>query len=196
MKKLIRLFLIQVVSALLLSSCQLISFNLPTPTISTTGANETPEIVNPATSTPLIVKTATPNTSQSTTTPTPSIILQTGSPAYIQNFVHTEEGCAWLGVAGQVFDTKGKPINNLVVNVKGTLGSDTIDKIGVTGIPEANFYGPGGYEIKIGDKPISTVNTLSINVLDLNGMILSKRVTFNTYSDCKKNLIIINFKMK
>jgi hypothetical protein len=205
MKKLIRLLLLQALCAFFISSCQFIPVYLPTPQIINTINTEPPTIINTATTTPLVLETANPNSEKTPTaspifsasaTPKPTIILQPGSPAYIQNFVHVEEDCSWLGVAGQVFDKNGKPINNLVMNVKGTLGSDTLDKISITGIPEANFYGPGGYEIKISNKTMVSENTLSIQVLDLKGEKLSKAIGFNTYSDCKKNLIIINFQIK
>jgi hypothetical protein len=210
-EKMKKLFLVLILCPLMFSSCQFISAIMTTPTFSETHVYDNPAAINSVTpndaATQVIsgILTASPkpeNTSTpspvilSTSTPTFLLILQTGSPAYIQNFVHTNEGCAWIGIAGQVFNSNGQPVNNLVVNVKGTLGSTAIDEVAVTGIPEANSYGPGGYEIKIGDKPVASKNTLTIQVLDLKGKALSKAVTFVTFSDCKRNLIIINFQMK
>jgi hypothetical protein len=142
----------------------------------------------------MLFSTETP-VSTATQTPFP-LILQTGSPAYIQNFAHLEAGCNWLGIAGQIFDSDGKTINNLVVNVKGSLGQVVIDEIGLTGVPEADIYGPGGYEIKIADKTIDSENSLEIQVFDIQGNNLTNTVPFKTFSDCEKNLIIINFIMK
>jgi hypothetical protein len=193
------------------SSCQFISAIMPTPTFLENQVNEGPAAVNSVTpnneatqaisvtltANPKPENTAAPSSAfLPTSTPILPLFLQKGSPAYIQNFVHTDKGCAWLGIAGQVFDSNNQPVNNLVVSVKGTLGLTAIDKVAVTGIPEANSYGPGGYEIKIGEKPTASKNTLSIQVLDLEGKALSKTATFETFLDCKRNLIIINFQMK
>ena len=73
------------------------------------------------------------------------------------------------------------------------IGQTRIDEIGLTGVPEADIYGPGGYEIKIADKAVDSENTLTIRVLDLQGNNLTNALPFKTFLDCKKNLIIINF---
>ena len=205
-------FLVVGIFTLLISGCQLIPVLLPTSSASITEFTDTALLVETMqpikTPTPIVTasRAVSPTSVQTYTlspVPLPSgtptslpIVLQTGSPVHIQNFVHTDEGCDWIGMAGQVFDANNRPVNNLVVNVKGKLGQTEIDKIAVTGIPEANVYGPGGYEIKIADKSVVSENTLSIQVFDLNGNSLSKPISFNTYSDCSKNLIIINFQTK
>ena len=171
----------------IISGCQYIPIILPTPAISDPTATETAD--TDVTSTPVISSTLTPTATQ---TPFP-LILQSGSPAYIQNFAHLDAGCSWLGIAGQVFDADGKTINNLVVNVKGSIGQTLIDEIGLTGVPEADIYGPGGYEIKIADKTFDSENTLLIQVFDIQGNNLANTIPFRTYSDCEKNLIIVNF---
>jgi len=85
----------------------------------------------------------------------------------------------------------GKTVSNLVVVANGKLGNDPVDLVGLTG---ANFaYGPGGYEIQLSDKVINSTNSLSIVLFDLSGTALSNTVTFPTYANCSKNLIIINF---
>ena len=207
-----KLFMVVGIFSLLISGCQFIPIVLPTPSAPAFGFTDTPELAEtvPPVNTATLIATATlavsPTLAQiSTPSPLPlpsatptslPLILQIGSPVYIQNFVHTDAGCAWLGIAGQVFDADNQTLDNLVVNVKGKLGQTEIDKIAVTGIPEANVYGPGGYEIKIADMPVASENTMSIQVFDLNGNSLSKPMTFNTSSDCSKNLIIINFQTK
>ena len=117
--------------------------------------------------------------------------VQTGTPAYLQNFTHVEQGCDWLGVAGQVFDKSGQPISRLVVRVEGFLGSQSLDALGMTSLAAA--YGPGGYEIKLSDEPLNSSDTLSIALFNLEGERVSAYVPFNTYADCSKNLIVINF---
>jgi hypothetical protein len=95
---------------IIISGCQFIPIILPTPTISVPAVTSTPDaeatsttVINP---TPTHTNTGTPAPTV-TQTPFP-LILQSGSPAYIQNFAHMDAGCNWLGIAGQVFDVDGK----------------------------------------------------------------------------------------
>ena len=203
---------ILIIISLLMTGCKYIPAPLPTPTSPETGLSDTPDIAD--TELPVITSTPIPTATsvvspypEDTITPSPvplpttiptalPITIQFGSPAFIQNFAHTDANCNWSGVAGQVFDAANNPVNNLVINVKGKLGQADIDKVAVTGIPEANVYGPGGYEIKFADQVLESAKTLSIQVFDLNGKSLSTPISFNTYNDCEKNLIIINFQMK
>jgi Predicted solute binding protein len=147
------------------------------------------------TQTPVPTRTTTPTRTETptqTSTPAP-YVLQEEAPAYIENFAHPDAGCEWMGVAGQVFGADGKPQLNLVVVVKGKLGKNNLDLAGVSGIPEADLYGPGGYEIQLADKPSASTQSLAIQVYDLNGNALSDAYAFDTYPDCKQNLIVINF---
>ena len=212
-----------IIASFLLSGCYLLPESAATPTgttdigtieaataISTSAATSTPAI-SAVTVTPLIAptrtqtliptKTSTPTkTALPTKTSTPTLtstplpyILQEEAPTYARNFVHSDAGCNWLGLAGQVFGSDGTPQLNLVVVVKGKLGSATLDLAGVTGIPEADAYGPGGYEIQLADKATASNGSLSAQVFDLNGNPLSAAYPFDTYADCEKNLIVINF---
>ena len=166
-----------------------------TETISPIAVTHTPTLTEIVTAT----STSTPipeATSTATFTPSPIPViyyLQEGSPAYISNFAHPEKGCNWLGVAGQVFDLNSEPVINIVVNVQGQLGGRNLDEIAITGIPEADIYGPGGYEIQLADQVLPSSGTLVIQIFGLDGVPLSQPIPFNTYNDCSKNLIIINF---
>ena len=79
-------------------------------------------------------------------------------------------------------------------NIK--IEAEAVEFIGVTGIPEEDIYGPGGFELIISDNVFSSKDELAIQVLNLEGFPLSKQLSFNTYSDCKKNLVIINFQVE
>ena len=150
----------------------------------------TPSFTPTKTLTATPVKTATP---VDTATPMP-YTLQVEAPVYIKNFVHIDAGCDWLGVAGQVFDANGDPVLNLVLVAAGTLNGKTINLTAVTGIPEADVYGPGGYEIQLAGEALASSQSLNIQVFDLQGNALSEAYVFNTYADCTRNLAIINFK--
>ncbi len=116
---------------------------------------------------------------------------QPGAPVYMQNFVHPDSGCNWMGVAGQVFDKFQRPVGNLVIVVEGTLNNQPIDSIGVTSARQE--YGPGGYEVIVGYSAVDSINNLTATIYDLEGNQLSASMSFNTYADCSKNLALINF---
>lgn len=133
-------------------------------------------------------------TLESTSIPYP-YRLQVNSPKYIQNYAHPENGCNWLGIAGQVFDKTGQPVINQIVVVKGYLVDNLINSITITRLNSANQYGPGGYEVVLGNKTIDSQNMISIQLFDENGMPQSDPIFVETYLDCVKNLIIVNFQL-
>ena len=201
-------------SVFLLSGCYLIPENLSTsiPASSTPIEDSSPlsEITEPLeptetrvtipiatllvtdTSIPteLLTETSTP---QFTATPFP-FILQSITPVYIENFAHPSEGCNWLGIVGQVFDRDGKPLLNKVIMVTGKIEGKAVEIVGVTGVPEADIYGPGGFEIQIADHVFASEKALSIQAFNLDGIPISDSILFDTLADCGKNLVIINFK--
>lgn len=154
------------------------------------------------TSTPNPTNTTEDPTQIPTLTPTKKLVLkpsatqallgaQIGSPVGIPNFAHPELGCRWLGLAGQVLDIDELPVKDIVVEVGGTLNGFPVLGLAVTG--ESNPYGPGGYEIKLGDEPIASDGTIWAQVFDLDGNPISAPTYFPTYEDCEKNLILLNF---
>jgi len=162
---------------------------------------KTPELPT-ITSTPNPTDTNDEPTHIPTLTPTNKLVLmpsatqallgvQIGSPVGIPNFTYPELGCQWFGVAGQVLDIDDLPLKDVVVEVGGTLAGHPIFGLAVTG--ESTAYGPGGYEIKLGDKPIASDGVVWALVYDLDGNAISSPTYFPTYADCDKNLIILNF---
>jgi hypothetical protein len=183
--------------------------NTPKPT-NTPTVTKTPKPTNTptATKTPKPTKTLTPTkTLKASLTPTQSLtpvisltptvsmpyVIQASSPVAMQNFARTDLACNWAGVAGQIFDLNGNPAKNLVIYVWGTYNSQPFDSITLTGYSSALAYGPGGYEIALGSKAVDSVNQLTIQLYDLNGNAMSNPLQFSTFSDCSKNLIVINF---
>ncbi len=153
-------------------------------------ATSTPEPT--ATFTP--VPTNTPEPSPTATVFKPKYVLQQGSPAYQRGWVHESLGCNWMGVAGQVFSADGQPVIDVVVVVKGMLGGQPLDLLGVAGAEAA--YGPGGYEVKLAGQPLHSDGTLSIQLLGLDGRPQSDPLPFDTSADCNKNLVVINWVAK
>ena len=115
---------------------------------------------------------------------------QIGSPVGLPNFAHPDLGCQWMGVAGQIFDSDNLPWEDLVVEVGGTLEGKPVFGLAVTGKTET--YGPGGYEIKLSDRPIGSSKKVWVQIFDLGGNEMSPLTYFSTYSECDKNLILLN----
>ena len=119
-------------------------------------------------------------------------MLQLGSPAAINNIYHSELDCAWMGVSGRVFDLSGSPIEEgLFVQLEGTLNGELVEKNGMVGM--VTNSGPGSYEFELGDKPVESTQTLWVQLFDQAMLPLSDQVYFDTFADCDKNLILINF---
>jgi len=180
------------------------------PTITPTSRNELPPTWTPeptgeptATSTPRPTATPLPtetpfslNPSETPTlgaTPAFSFVLQQGSPQTIPNIYHPELGCNWMGVAGQAIALNGGPATGLIVQVGGRLGSQVFEsRLSLTGA--VTQYGQGGYEIPLADKAVDSKGTLWIQLIDVSNQPFSDKIYFDTYADCQKNLIVINFK--
>ena len=131
-----------------------------------------------------------------TFTPEPTPVpytLQTGVPAYLPNFGYPDAGCNWMGVAGQVFASDGTPLANQVILVRGEIDGVPIEVVSLTGTSEGDKYGTAGFEAVLADNPRTTTDVFTIQVFDLDGNILSDRYYFDTFYDCERNLIIINF---
>jgi cytoskeletal protein RodZ len=178
----------------------------PSPTITSSPTNilptNTPLLPTVETPTPTFTPTLPPTTENATATPaTPQampFIIQPGNPVYIQSTTfHPNEGCNWLSVAGKALDLSGEPISGLVVKVTGTLNEENVELIGVTGttaLPPGAYSPADGYEIPLATTPIASEGTLFIQLLDNAGFELSNPAPFDTYDDCQRNLILINFK--
>lgn len=120
--------------------------------------------------------------------------VQVGTPVATANFLQPEAGCDWMGVGGQVFSRSDKPVTGLIVEVGGTLDGSPVLLLSITG--DATALGPGGYEIKLADKPVASQGTLWLQLHDVMGEPQSDKVYFDTYSgenECEQNLIIVNF---
>lgn len=149
------------------------------------AVTKTPEIDRDPTHTHTVTSSPT-----ATLEPQNPFALQAGSPAYVANIAYPEEGCNWMGVAGQVYDSTGAPIVNLGVHLTGTLGEENIDILAITGT--APQYGEGGFEIVLSDSPMVSSGRLSLQILSDDGQPLSDKVYFDTSSDCSENLVLIN----
>lgn len=157
----------------------------PTPTLkpsSTPFPTETPfSLVTPP--------TADPN---ATATPAFPYVIDVKHPLYLDyNVINTTLGCSFMGVAGSIFDINGAPQKGMQIELGGTIQELIVTKLTVSGI--AQSYGESGYEIPIADGPIASSKTLYLQLRDQAGNPVSDKVYFDTFDDCEKNLILINF---
>ena len=136
--------------------------------------------------------TELPPTEMPTPTPTeepePVFVLQPGSPMYTANFAHPSVGCDWTGVAGQVFDANVIPLEGLFV-----IAGDESGQLWAAQTGLSTAYGPGGYEIRIMDQTADTHQVYWVQIVDETGQPLSEPVFFDTFQDCSRNLVLVNF---
>ncbi|HEX9013484.1 MAG TPA: hypothetical protein VF813_08205 [Anaerolineaceae bacterium] len=106
--------------------------------------------------------------------------------------MHPDAGCGWLGVGGETFDLGGSPLVGMTVHLSGTLAGKPVDLLSLSGT--ATEYGPAGYEINLGEKPLASADALWLQLQDQAGLPLSGRVPVETRAGCDQNLVLINFR--
>ena len=134
-----------------------------------------------------------PPTSSLTITPTPKAPFSATIDATKSTIIHPESACNWLGVSGTVVDAKNSDVIGMVVRLVGTLNGKRVDITTVSG----TFLGLGsksGFEFFLGTVPVSSKDTLYLQLLDQAGLPLSDNVYIDTFNDCNKNLILVRFK--
>lgn len=179
-------------------------FTAPPPAASATPpvsqSTRTTAPTQPSLPTPTAIL-ATPVAPSGSSSPTPTFkpssgyafIPQSEPKAIDAALFSPGRGCQWMGVAGQAFDIKGSPVPlGIEIRLAGILDGKPILTTSLTGT--AVTYGPSGFEFFLSEKPIASKNSLWIQLLDQSGLPLSDRVYFDTFADCSKNLVIINFK--
>jgi hypothetical protein len=125
--------------------------------------------------------------------------LQKLNPYYLANFTHPEDGCNWMGVGGQVFNSEGKVQKEIIIRAGGSInGNPVIEEMTMPQTePEIDLaYGPGGFEITLADGVAETDGEAWIQLFSLGGDPLSEKVYLVTFDDCLKNLILMNFSEK
>lgn len=125
-----------------------------------------------------------------------SFDLQPGDPQAIPARVyHPGIGCNFLGITGQALDVRNNAIEGMVVQLGGKLESRLFaTQYTLTGLVMSS---DGRYEFTIADHPIASKGTLWVQLLDQSGLIpMSDKIFFDTYDDCERNMVIVNFRQK
>lgn len=151
----------------------------PTPTATVKRASATPRPTTTITSTPSETPTATltPTTTQSRYPYT----VQPGYPRYSAY----PGGCNWLGFSGEVFDLEGKPVLDLVVHIGG------VDHLVLSGASQE--FGIKGWVDKVAERPAGTRGFYTVQLQDTVGNPLSDVIGLDTFNDCTRNLVTLNF---
>jgi hypothetical protein len=146
------------------------------------------------THTPAFTPTRVPSRTPTGPTPLPTntrsafnYTLQPGSPTYLSNFLNNA-ACGWFGIAGRAFAVDDRPVIGLMVKV--VVGETELPPV-LTG--SAPAIGPGGYEVYLGDHPVSSTNVYKVQLFSNTGTALSQQYSVDTQGDCTKNLIMVNF---
>ena len=149
----------------------------PRPTF-TQFATNTPASLFPPTRTPKPTKT-------------PKAAFNASTSQVESTLIYPDLACNWAGIGGTVVDAKNSPIIGQVIVLRGTLDGKSIEQQTVSGINKP--YGESGFEFVLGNAPVSS-STLYVQLVDLNGLPLSDKVSVPTSSDCTKNLVLVRFK--
>lgn len=166
----------------------------PSPTSEPTATHTPkPTSTSPPTVTPFSLFPASPTPVQTQITTGKPFVVGPGTPLGTSSQAfHPDKGCNWLGVAGQVFDLTGRPLSGLQVRVKGVLAGKPVDLLSLTGVTAA--YGTEGfYEFELNDQPVASHQALWVQLEDQGGLPMSDKITFDTFDNCEKNLIFVNF---
>lgn len=161
----------------------------PFPTLTSTDS--------PPTATFTVVPTATITfTPPPTFTPKPyypfPYMAQSQPQAISASVFNPSRGCGWMGIGGRVTDMQNRSVTGITVQVVGSLAKLYVNKTSLTGL--ASAYGPSGYEFTLADLPVASKGQLSVRLLDQAGNQISETLQFDTFEDCQRNLIVIDFK--
>lgn len=117
--------------------------------------------------------------------------VQNGTPRYLQAFTHADLGCLWVGVAGQVFDATGAGASGMVVMVTGSMNGQALQRAARTDVQSP--FGPGGYEIFLGDYASNMVQKVSVQLFNQDDQPMSDPFQVDVPDQCDQNLVVVNF---
>ncbi len=195
------------------SSINLLQPRIPTPFLMPTGtitpiqmeATWTPTFVN-GTETPTLAPTITlqptntplsliPPTRTPTSPPptsTPKAPYSVSVSAIDSTIIYPDLACNWTGIGGTVVDASGAPVLYRTLRLTGSFNGKPVDKLTVSGT--ALEFGQSGFKFDLGTAPVASNKLLTLQLLDQGGLPLAQNVYLVTYSDCKKNLILVRYK--
>lgn len=151
-----------------------------------------PTITQTVTITPTSEATLTPTFTRS---PTPELFpfILIGEPETMSSdLLRPSLGCGWLIIGGQVWDLQDTPVKGMKLHLFGELAGFTIDQFSQTG--SEPVYGQSGYEFLLENLVVESQDSLFIQLVDDDGVPFSYPYALETFNNCQKNLILVNFK--
>ena len=175
----------------------------PTVTLPPTDTN-TPRPTYTLVSSPTAFKifTATPNYTPtlvltSTRTPRPTGAPYAVTVKYIESTTfRADTSCNSLYIAGKALEANNTPALGKVVKLGGGIPGKTLSPIMTTLTGINKIYGESGFEFDLKVAPVSSTQSLWIQIYDQTGAPLSEQFKLATYADCKKNLVLVTFQQK
>jgi len=107
-----------------------------------------------------------------------------------------DTSCSSMFVAGKTLDSGNNPKTGLQVKLGGSVPGKTFVPVLTTLTGISPVYGPSGFEFDLKIAPVASTKGLWVQLFDQSGAPLSDQVSLKTYTDCSKNLILVNFKQK
>jgi hypothetical protein len=107
-----------------------------------------------------------------------------------------DTSCASMYVAGKALDARSNPMTGLQVKLGGSVPGKTFVPALTTLTGISPIYGPSGFEFDLRVAPVASSKGLWVQLFDQSGAPLSEQFQLKTYTDCKKNLILVNFQQK
>jgi hypothetical protein len=208
LRKSIALFFVLFLIILSTAACTFPGFTAPQPSTPTVSLDSCPTVVCPPCEQIVITDEPKPTTTPALVDPTEEVAptqsptwtpeplswtytVQEGSPAYIENIHHENEGDLWMSVGGQVFGADEQPMKFIVVKVIGQMAGNPVEMLGMSG--SAHHYGPGGYEIALSPAAFDSSGNFNVTLFDTDLNQLSETFYFDTFADVQRVTTIINF---
>lgn len=99
-------------------------------------------------------------------------------------------------VAGKVLDSTNSPKTGLQVKLGGSVPGKALNPPLTTLTGISPVYGPSGFEFDLKMAPVASTKGLWVQLFDQSGAPLSDQVSLKTFTDCTKNLVLVNFKQR
>ena len=130
------------------------------------------------------------NTPEPTLTPETALTFtaQKDTPSYLPY----SGGCTGLFIAGNITDIDDNPVMLMTVRASGTLGGDEILIEVLSGSNQD--YTESGWEIKLSDTLINSSGSITVALYKQGAWEpSSEAVLIDTFNDCTRNLVVVNF---
>ena len=122
------------------------------------------------------------------TVETLTFVVENGKPRYLPH----PNGCDGLFLAGHITDIDNNPLVHMTVQVSGVLNGELIFLEAFSGTN--TNYTISGWEIKLADAPAESFQSITVALYEQGGWEpISQELVIDTFNDCSRNLIEINF---